>query len=123
MNDAPEEVREDLGTIGLTPDGRQALETLMTRKWFGTEAAAFRAAVAYAIANDIKPTETGPFDTKWNIGTLDSRGEFIGVIELVVGTSRPWDRCRRLGDAGLRAMAERAEVVELPTELLLGRNE
>jgi len=111
---------EDLQTIGVTEQGAEALDALLRRGWFSTEMAAFKAAVAYAVANDIPPTSEGRFKTTWNTGSLDKNGEFIDTLVLLLGPQRPWDQVRRLGDAGLRHLAARLDSADVPTELFLG---
>ena len=106
-------------TIGLTSAGEQALAVIMDKKWFATKDSAFKAAVAYAIANNLAPTASGSFNTIWNVGTLDKSGDFSAIVGLVLDQRNPWDAIKRLGDAGIRALAERAPVAEVPTEALL----
>ena len=110
---------EDLQTIGVTEQGDAALDSLLRKGWFSTEMAAFKAAVAYAIANDIPPTTEGRFKTTWNTGSLDKNGEFVELITMLVGPHRPWDQVRRLGDAGLRHLAAKVDRADVPTELFL----
>src|SRR6266496_1549378 len=88
MTEPPED-SDDLTTIGVTEQGAQALERLLARKWFSTDMAAFKAAVAYAIANGIPPTSDGRFKTTWNRGSLERNDDFIEVISLFIGTNRP----------------------------------
>lgn len=111
--------REDLGTIGVTDAAEEIIHRILQRGWFGQEMNVFKAAVAYGIANDIPPTSSGRFATKWNIGTLDRTGEFIDVVSMFHGDSRPWDYIRRVGDAALKAIEPRIERAEVPSELFL----
>lgn len=106
-------------TIGLTSPGRDALDRLMEKRWFTTKDAAFKSAVAYAIANDIPETAAGSFTTVWNVGTLDRNGDFRSTVALLLDDDQPWTHIQNLGDAGLRILAEKAELADVPTEVLL----
>jgi len=106
-------------TIGLTSKGKQALDVLWDKNWFSTRDSAFKVAVAFAIANDIPKTEGGSFETVWNVGTLDRNGDFRDTISLLLNDDQPWDEIQRLGDAGLRKLAELAPAADVPTEILL----
>ncbi len=107
-------------TVGLTDVGRAALSRIMEHKWFSSGDSAFRSAVAFAIANDIHPAEAGHFETVWNVGTIDKGGDFRATVEMAVGRPVQWDEIQRLGDAGLRELAKRAEFTEYPAQALLG---
>lgn len=113
--------KDDLVTIGVTEQGDQIISKLLARGWFETDLAAFKAAVAYAIANDIPPTVDGRFQTKWNVGSLDRSGEFIEVVSLYTEGTRPWDLVRRLGDAALKALGPDIERVDVPSDIFLRR--
>ena len=91
----------------------------MEKKWFASLDAAFKVAVAYAIANNLIGTPDSSFSTIWNVGTLARGGDFKATVDAVVGEEVSWDRIQRLGDAGLRALAARAEIAEYPLEALL----
>lgn len=106
-------------TVGLTPAGVTALAVIMDKKWFATEAGAFKAAVAYALANDVPPTQAGSYNTIWNVGSLDRGGDFSATVSLLLGATDAWALIPALGDAGLRALAERAPVADVPTEALI----
>jgi hypothetical protein len=118
MVEQPEDT-DDLMTIGVTEQGAQALERLLARKWFSTDMAAFKAAVAYAIANDIPPTADGRFKTTWNRGSFEGKDDFIEIMTLFIGTNRPWDQVRRLGDAGLRQIAKKLDSADVPSDAFL----
>lgn len=111
--------REDLGTIGVTEAAEEIIYRILERGWFGHEMTVFKAAVAYGIANDIPPTATGRFATKWNIGTLDRSGEFIEVVTMFYAEARPWDYIRRVGDAALKAIEPRINGAEVPSEIFI----
>lgn len=106
-------------TIGLTSTGKKALDVLWDKGWFTTRDSAFKAAVAFAVANGISPTASGSFETVWNVGTLDRNGDFRETISLLLERQDPWDDIQRLGDAGLRKLAEIAPAADVPTEILL----
>lgn len=106
-------------TIGLTPQGVAALAVVMDKKWFATEAGAFKAAVAFALANDLPPTSGGSYNTIWNVGSLDRGGDFNATVSLLLGVADAWSVIPALGDAGLRALADRAPVADVPTEALI----
>jgi len=109
-------------TVGLSTQGREALELIEAKKWFSNGAATFRAAATYAIAKGISPSSDGAFNTVWSVATIDKEGDFKPIIELLVGESVTWDFIQKLGDAGLREMAKDASAVILSRELLI-RNE
>ena len=116
--DQTSETKASRSTIGLSVAGGEALQAILDKKWFATSAAAFKAAVAYAIANDLVPTASGSYKTSWNVGTLD-KGDFSAVIGMMLGVDDPWPSVEGLADAGLRAMASRASEADVPTEALL----
>lgn len=109
--------REDLVTIGVTEEGNQILEKILERKWFATDMAAFRAVVAFGLANQIEPTSNGRFQTKWNVGSLDRNGEFLDVVTMFYDGQRPWDFVRRVGDAALKALKPDLERADVPSEI------
>lgn len=105
-------------TIGLTSAGKAALDRVLDANWFSSGDSAFRTAVAFAIAHEIPRTAEGPFETVWNVGTLD-RENFRGLVALILGDEQPWEQIQRLGDAGLRVLAKMADDVDVPSEALL----
>lgn len=105
-------------TIGLTQPARDALEEIQRQGWFATEAGAFKTAVAYAIARDVPETAGGQFTTKWNVGSLDPDGDFAETCRILLDTDDPWDRIQRLGDAGLREMANRMRISEVLSDVV-----
>lgn len=111
--------RDDLGTIGVTDSAEAVIHRILERGWFGHEMNVFKTAVAYGIANNIPPTSSGKFATKWNIGSLDRTGDFIEVVTLFYEQSRPWDYIRRVGDAALKVIEPRIERAEVPSDLFL----
>lgn len=106
-------------TVGLTPEGRDALSQVMAAGWFSTDRDAFKYAVAFALAGEIAPTpDPATFSTIWNRGTLDPDDRLATLVSLLSASDDPWDRIRRLGDAGLRAMVKQNLHVGLPTDVL-----
>lgn len=105
MSDA--ESVEDRTTIGVTVAGGRCLDLLMSKGWFDQEVVAFRVAIAYALANDLDPTIGETYTTKWNRGTLEQGTLLADLISLSRPSLRPYDLAQGLGDAGLKAMAER----------------
>lgn len=102
----PQSARAERVTIGLTPAGRQALQVCMGRGWFVSGESALKFAAAYALANEITPTAGGSFETIWNVGTFSRAPEFRETVEIVTGSEDVWDAIQRLGDAGLRRLAD-----------------
>jgi len=109
-------------TIGLTQQGRDALDVLEAKKWFANGVAAFRVAVTYAIANGVEPTTSGSFGTVWSVASIDREGDFKPVVELLAGSSLTWDAIQRLGDAGLKAMARESSAATLVKDVILNVN-
>jgi len=105
-------------TIGLTQQGKEALATVKAKGWFRTEMGVFKAAVAYAIANGLQETTEGSFTTGWNLGSLDPEGDFEQTCKALLDVDDdPWDRIRRLADAGIRKLASDAAAAEVPSEV------
>lgn len=113
-----ETLTEDRTTIGVSVAGGKCLDLLMSKGWFDQEVVAFRVAVAYALANDLNPTVGETYTTKWNRGTLEQGTLLADLISLLRPSTRPYDLAQGLGDAGLKAMAEKARAGEgLPAML------
>ena len=87
-----------------------------------TAGTAFKAAVAYGLANCIEPTTGGGLQTKWHVGGIDKTGEFLEVVRMFHEfgeNDRPWDYIRRVGDASLKAIGPRIEYADVPSELFV----
>lgn len=117
-----EESGAQRATIGLSWEGKTALASILDKKWFNTGEAAFRTAVAFAIARDVPPTQGSSFTTTWNVGTID-RHDFKALIDVVLERQVDWDEVQRLGDAGLREIARLAAYGDYPLQVLMGRRE
>jgi len=101
-------VANDRTTIGVSPQGEEALAILMSRGWFDKEVVAFRVAIAYALAHALEPSGSEvSYTTKWNRGSLEQSDMLADLIQQFHPTDRPYELAQSLGDAGLRAMAER----------------
>ena len=101
---------EDRTTVGVSSEGERCLALLMSRGWFDKELSAFRVAIAYALAHQLPPTEQATYTTKWNKGSLEQQGDMLAdLITQFYDTERPYDLAQSLGDAGLRALAERVQ--------------
>ena len=112
----------DLIQIGVTPQAEEVILRLIDRKWFNSEMAAFKAAVAYGLANCIEPTTGGGLQTKWHVGGIDKTGEFLEVVRMFHEfgeNDRPWDYIRRVGDASLKAIGPRIEYADVPSDLFV----
>jgi hypothetical protein len=107
-------------TVGLTSEGSLALKKIMSSNWFLDEKDAFKFAVAFAIARDLDETQepAGSFTTIWNRGTLDPDDQLGSLVALLRAPKDLWDSVRRLGDAGLRTMAEENVQLGLPTDVV-----
>lgn len=117
-DDASGDQKSSRTSIGLSAAGERAMEAIMAKQWFVTNAAAFRAAVAYAIANDLPPSPAGSYKTIWGVATLN-KNDFGATVALMLGIDDPWGAVEGLADAGLRAIAERASLADVPGEALL----
>jgi hypothetical protein len=112
----------DLIQIGVTPQAEEVILRLIDRGWFNSEMAAFKAAVAYGLANCIEPTTGGGLQTKWHVGGIDKTGEFLEVVRMFHEfgeNDRPWDYIRRVGDASLKAIGPRIEYADVPSDLFV----
>ncbi len=106
-------------TIGLTAEGRGAMEQVMSAGWFSTNGDAFKFGVAFALALSLQPTpDPAAFSTIWNKGTLDPEDHLATLVGLLSPCDDPYDRIRRLGDAGLREIVKRNLHFGLPSEIL-----
>jgi len=106
-------------TVGLTTEGRDALDRVMSAGWFTHNYDAFKFAVAFALAAGITPTsDSGSFSTIWNRGTLDPDERLSKLVNLLSPSPDIWDQIRRLGDAGLREMIKRNIHIGFPSEVL-----
>lgn len=109
---------DDRTTVGVSAEGEQCLALLMSRGWFDKELSAFRIAVTYALANQMAPTEHATYTTKWNKGSLEQGDMLADLITQFYDTDRPYDMAQSLGDAGLRALAERVRSGDSLTAIL-----
>lgn len=103
---------KDRVTLGLTSEGAANLERVMESKWFGTEIAAYRAAIAVALASGTAKSsdEMKEMTTKFNQGSLDPDGSVRDLILLFADgddRERPMAFAERLAEAGLADMAAR----------------
>jgi len=106
-------------TVGLTSEGRDALDRIMTAGWFTHNYDAFKFAVAFSLAAGIAPTDdTASFSTIWNRGTLDPDERLAKLVNLLSPAPDIWDQIRRLGDAGLREIVKRNIHIGFPSEAL-----
>ena len=110
-------IQSDLIQIGVTPAADAVIQQLIERVWYSSEMGAFKAAVAYGLANGLAPTEGGGFQTKWHVGGLDRSGELIEVVSMFYDGERPWDYIRRIGDAALKHLQPRIEMADVPSDL------
>lgn len=116
---ANQSASDDRTTIGVSAQGEAALDLLMARGWFEKEVVAFRVAITYALAKDLPPTAQDTYaTTKWNRGTLEQGDMLADLITQFHPNSRPFDLAQSLGDAGLKAMAERVRNGDSLTSIL-----
>ena len=74
--------KDDKRTLGVTAEGAEALEELMSTGWFAEEMDAYRVAISLAFANDLlkDSSEMTGTSTKWNIGTLDPDDVLLSMV-------------------------------------------
>lgn len=94
-------------TIGLTNEGRQAIEKLMARNWFAEEMEAAKFGLALSVSEGLTPSVITRGDTKWNVGSFDNDGFFKALISAVyLGTDTPYKVMEYLINAGLERVAK-----------------
>lgn len=115
----------DKKQIGLTPEGNQALDSLMLLGLFEAEVDAYRFAITYAIAAGLR-LEDAPksgYVTKYAAtGTLDQPGIIRDLLSILgIGeVQRPYATAERLAELGVRALATRIEAHEALDSILTG---
>jgi hypothetical protein len=105
MTDVDGSAEKDKAVIGVTAKGQEVLTRLLETGWFRTEAAAFQAAAAFALASDLDLPLDGSYGTKWNKG--GALGSMLSFLEWYVPTSTPARQIEILAEAGLTAIGER----------------
>ena len=114
--------RDDKRTLGVTADGAEALEKIMSTGWFPEEMDAYRVAISLAFANDLmkNPSEMTGVATKWNIGTLDPDDVLLSMAVAFSDehVDRPYAHAEARAAAGLvylkrRLVDERAELADV----------
>jgi hypothetical protein len=98
---------QDKVTIGLTSEGRRALEKILSREWFSDEMDAAKFGLAISIASDSAPSVIARSDTKWNIGSIDHDGFLRTLIFAVYPTTEtPYKLMESLINSGLESIAK-----------------
>lgn len=101
---------QDKVTIGLTVEGKQAIEKLMKRDWFSEEMDAAKFALALSISEGESIGTISRGDTKWNVGSFDNDGFMKSLISAVYpSTDTPYKVMEFLINAGLENMGKRLE--------------
>ena len=122
--------KDDRRTLGVTAEGAEALEEVMSTGWFTEEMDAYRVAISLAFANDLlkDSSEMTGTSTKWNIGTLDPDDVLLSMVLAFSDEhlARPYAHAEARAAAGLvylkrRLVDEKAELADIlmnPQDLL-----
>jgi hypothetical protein len=97
---------DDRVTISISADADRIVSELVEAEWFANEVAAFQAAVALALANDLKvdPATNTNVVTKWNVGSLNPRIAYLVRHFAPEYGERPMEAATLLAEVGLRAL-------------------
>lgn len=109
----------DRTTIGLTPENKGTMESLMNQ--FDEQADAAKFAMSLAIENGVKPGETANTQTVWNIGSFDPDGELRDlVIALYPTVDAPYATVEHFINQGFHLLNDHLEEnKEMDIEVLL----
>lgn len=85
------EVQKDKVNIRTSKNGDDTSNLLLSKGWFSENIEVFRTALAYGLANKLKPSEeVGPGGRNWNVGTLDQDGSVKILMEIHGYVERPY---------------------------------
>lgn len=115
--------QEDKQQVGLTPEGEEAIQVLISNGRFASQTDAYRFAISYAIAADLDLADAprGGYTTKLSaLGTLESGSSIRDLIEILgIGdTNRPFATAEKLAELGVREIARRLEGNESLADIL-----
>ena len=100
----------DKKTIGLAPDNRRRMETIMETGLFKEQMDAAKLAVSVAINAGITPSSVDKAETVWNVGSFDADGklrEMMGILFSDIET--PFRAIEYLLNEGLVILAKSVE--------------
>lgn len=100
---------EDKKTIGLTAEGREALQHLMGLQWFRNELDAAMLAMAIEAHSGTVPEPTEGTDTKWNVGSLDPDARGV-MLSLYPDHPHPYRAVESLMNMGLIRLSRSVRV-------------
>jgi hypothetical protein len=89
--------KDDLIFFSVTEEDKVVLRQL-SESLFNTEAAAFKACVALALAEGIPPLDVVKGSTTWNVATMSDLLDFVRWHQ---STETPVRLCNSLGHAGI----------------------
>lgn len=115
--------KDDKQQIGLTPEANDAIATIATDHFGGSQQDAYRFAIAYAIGAglDLDDAPQGGYTTKFSaLGTLETGTSLRDLLEILqIGEpSRPFATAEKLAELGVREIARRLEGNETLADLL-----
>jgi hypothetical protein len=87
----------------------------LTDELFETEASAFSACVALAVAKNLTPIDVVRGQTTWNAGTMN---ELVTFVSWKFKTDKPVNLSNKLGAAGIEFLASQIDAGLLPHEIL-----
>jgi len=93
----------DKNTIGLTPEGRVIMLTIMEMNLFKEQIDVAKFAISLAINSGIQPSQVERAETVWNVGSFDSDNHLRQLIPILFLTCEaPYRAVEHLIDAGLK---------------------
>jgi hypothetical protein len=100
----------DKKTIGLTPEGEEIIEQVMTKNLFNDKMDAAKFAMALAIRKEVQPGQLSNSGTIWNVGSFDTDNQIKNMIPVFYpGSEAPYRAAEYLIDAGLRLLKAELE--------------
>jgi hypothetical protein len=100
----------DKKTIGLTPDNKKRMDTMMDTGLFKEQIHVAKLAVSIAINADIVPSSADKAETVWNVGSFDSDGKLRDMMRILFSDiETPYRAIEHLLNEGLVILAKSVE--------------
>ena len=93
----------DKNTIGLTPDGKLIMATIMGLELFKEQLDVAKFAISIAINSGVQPSQTERAETVWNVGSFDADNQLRQLIPILFPSCEtPYRAVEHLIDLGLK---------------------
>lgn len=113
---------EDKKQIGLTPEANEAIATIATEHFGGSQQDAYRFAISYAIGAELNLDDApqGGYTTKYHAEAVESGTSLHDLFDILnIGDpARPFATAEKLAELGIRDMARRLDGNETLADLM-----